>query len=79
MSDKIDLVKLRKNFYRDSYYKASSALLMALVIVILLCMMVVYFYMVQPSPDFYATSVDGKLTPLNSMDTPNYSNKPLIE
>lgn len=72
-------VKGRKNFYRDFYRGACTALFFALIIIVILSLMILYLYITRPQPDFYATSIDGKLVQLTPMETPNYSSKPLIQ
>lgn len=42
-------------------------------------MLVTYLYTTKPTPDFYATSYNGKLIKLTPMNAPNYSSTPLIQ
>lgn len=79
MNQTIEEVKNRKYFYRDYYRRACTALWIALVIIIVLSLLLLYLYIQRPTPDFYATSSDGKLVPLVPLDSPNYSHVPLIE
>ncbi len=74
----LDRVKGRKNFYRDYYRRAYNLLWFALSIIVVLSFLNIYLYITRPMPDFYATSSDGKLVKLNSMEAPNYSNTSLI-
>lgn len=79
IGDQLTLVKARKNFYRDNYRRVCLALLTSLILMFVLSFLVVYFFIEQPLPDFYATSMNGKLSHLTPLSTPNYSSKPLIE
>lgn len=71
MGNRIELLKSRKGFYRDNYNLACSALLLTLFIILILGALVIYLAIFLPTPDFYASSQDGKLTRLISSDFPN--------
>jgi intracellular multiplication protein IcmL len=77
-NDLIELVKARKSFYRDHYHNMSTLLIGVLLLIIICNLFILYLYIARPIPDFYATSMDGKLVLLTPLDTPNYSSKPLI-
>jgi len=77
-NDLIELVKSRKSFYRDHYHSISTLLILVLVLLVICNLLIVYVYIQRPLPDFYATSMDGKLIQLTPLDTPNYSSQPLI-
>lgn len=77
-NDLIDLVKAQKSFYRDRYHSMNTWLIAVLLFIILCNLTIIILYIKQPSPDFYATSMDGKLVQLIPLGTPNYSDKPLI-
>ena len=77
-NDLIELVKSRKSFYRDNYHGMSTLLIVVLAFLVLCNLLIIYLYIQRPQPDFYATSMDGKLIQLAPLDTPNYSSKPLI-
>lgn len=79
ISDQLALVKTRKNFYRDNYRRACTALLISLALILVLSFLVAYLFIQRSLPDFYATSMNGRLTHLTPFSTPNYSSKPLIE
>lgn len=75
----LEVIKARKNFYRDYYRNLSGILIGLFVLIIVLNVLIVYLYITRPIPNFYATSMDGKLIQLVPLDKPNYSSKPLIE
>ncbi len=77
-NDLIELVKQRKNFYRDHYHGMSTFLIVVLFFIFLFNLFILYLYIIRPVPDFYASSMDGKLVQLMPLNTPNYSSTPLI-
>ena len=70
MGSRIELVRSRKGFYRDNYNRVCIGLLCSLVIILLLSGLVIYLAVFRPVSDFYATSMDGKITRLVSLDSP---------
>lgn len=75
----IDETKSRKGFYRNLYRKELVVLIVLLVSQLVLIGMIMYVITHQTNPDFYATSSDGKLTPLKAMPAPNNSGVPLLK
>lgn len=71
MGNRIELLKSRKGFYRDNYNRVCSALLLTLFIILILSALVIYLTIFSPTPDFYASSQDGKLTRLVSFESPS--------
>ena len=71
MGNRIELLKSRKGFYRDNYNRVCSALLLTLFIILLLSVLDIYLAIFTPTPDFYASSQDGKLIRLVSSDFPS--------
>ncbi len=71
MGNRIELLKSRKGFYRDNYNRVCTALLLTLFIILLLSVLDIYFAIFIPTPDFYASSQNGKLTRLVSSDFPS--------
>lgn len=78
LSQTLNMIKSRKNFYRDCYYRALRFLLGCFFIILVLLLLLILLVFSRPEPDYYATSSNGKITQLKSLDTPNYSNTPLI-
>jgi len=74
-----DAIKNSKFFYRDHFRHICNILLVLMVLVLMLDLAIFYIYVQRPLPDFYASSSDGKLTQLTPLNTPNYSNTPLIQ
>lgn len=76
--DALELVRLRNNFYRDNYRRLAVALLVLLGLNAILVGMVVYQYTTRPEPRYFATSADGKITPLYALDVPVVSASALL-
>ena len=70
MGSRIELIKSRKGFYRDNYNRACIGLLIALVTILLLSALVIYLAVSRPVSDIYATSMNGQITRLVSLDSP---------
>lgn len=70
VDDAIELVKLRNNFYRDNYRRVVLALLVVLLINVGLIAIIIYQYQSRPEPRYFATSADGRITPLYSLSRP---------
>lgn len=79
LSDVLEKIKLRKNFYRDCYYRALSFLLFTSLVIAVLLLAIVFLAANRPEPDYYATSMSGKITKLRALEQPNYSSTPLIQ
>ena len=73
MGNRIEQLKSRKGFYRDNYNRVSVGLLLGLVIILLVSGIVIYLTIYSPTPDFFASAQDGKLTRLVAVDSVNYS------
>jgi intracellular multiplication protein IcmL len=71
VGNRIELLKSRKGFYRDNYNRVCTALLLTLFIILMLSGTVIYLTIFTPTPDFYASSQDGKLVRLVLSDFPN--------
>ena len=70
VGSRIELVRSRKGFYKDNYNRVCIGLLVALIIILLLSGLVIYLAIFRPVSDFYATSMDGKITRLVSLGSP---------
>lgn len=69
----IALVALRNQFYKDSYRKIMMAVLLSILLNVVLVAFVVYLKSNPPKPKYFATSINGRITPLFPMDQPNQS------
>lgn len=68
--DALELVRLRNNFYRDNYRRVVGALLVLLLVNFILVGVVFYQIYDRPSPQYFATSVDGRITPIFPLSEP---------
>lgn len=73
------VVGLRNNFYRDSYRKVMSTLLFALIIIAALVTALVYVITHPPEPKYFATTIQGRITPLVPLSQPNTSPSALLQ
>jgi len=61
--DALTAVALRNQFYKDSQRKVILALLLAIVVNLVLGSMLVYILTHPPAPRYFATSINGRITP----------------
>lgn len=66
----LELIRLRNNFYRDNYRRVVMGLLFLLVINFILVGIILYQVTNRPTPQYFATSIDGRITPLYALSEP---------
>lgn len=71
--DALKAVALRNNFYKDSQRKVLLTLLVSVFANILLASMLTYIITHPPEPKYFATSINGRITPLYPLSEPNQS------
>jgi intracellular multiplication protein IcmL len=74
-----ELVKLRNEFYRDNYRRVFTALLFMIIVNIVLIGIVYYQLTHRPTPQYFATSSDGKITRLQPLSQPIISARVLLQ
>lgn len=77
--DALTVVGLRNQFYKDSQRKVMLALLIALLINMVLGGLLVYIMTHPPEPRYFATSINGRITPLFPLDQPNQSDSAVLQ
>ncbi|MGB6976519.1 MAG: type IVB secretion system apparatus protein IcmL/DotI [Gammaproteobacteria bacterium] len=77
--DAYELVRLRNNFYRDNYRRVLSFLLIMVIINLILCVVIGYLVTHRPTPQYFATSADGRITPLYPLTQPVVSKSELLQ
>src|SRR4051812_27302179 len=77
--DALEVVKLRNNFYRDNYRRVVLALLFMILINIGLVAIIGYMVTHRPTPVYFATSSDGKITQLHALSEPVVSTAELLQ
>lgn len=79
MSEALTTVMLRNEFYRDSYRRVLWALLLSLFVNIGLGILLFYMITHPPQPKYFATSINGRITPLVPLNEPNQSDSAILQ
>jgi intracellular multiplication protein IcmL len=77
--DAIAVVGLRNEFYRDNHRKTVWLLFLCVFIIVILGGGLVYIVTHPPQPQYFATTIDGRVTPLVPLDQPNMSTSALLQ
>lgn len=75
----VTMVGLRNRFYRDSYRRVQFLLLLSVLINVGLGGVLVYMIENPPQPRYFATSVNGRITPLYPLNKPNQSDSSVLQ
>nr|WP_233586529.1 type IVB secretion system apparatus protein IcmL/DotI [Legionella sp. km772] len=77
--DALAVVQLRNQFYKDSQRKVMLALLIAILANFLLGGLLFYIISHPPAPKYFATSINGRITPLFPLNEPNQSDSAVLQ
>lgn len=77
--DALEIVRMRNSFYRDNYRRLVGILLIMILINILLVGSIIYLISSRPAPVYFATSADGRITPLYALSQPVVSPSELLQ
>lgn len=77
--DALVAVKLRNEFYKDSQRKIILALFVSIVVNFILGSLLVYIVTHPPTPKYFATSINGRITPLVPLSMPNQSEASILQ
>lgn len=77
--DTLTAVVTRNQFYRDGQHKMVIMLLLSMVTNILLVAAIGYIFLHPPEPKYFATSINGRITPLFPLDEPNQSDSAVLQ
>lgn len=77
--DALTAVVLRNNFYRDGQRKMILVLLVSMIANFVLASMLVYLVTHPPAPKYFATSINGRITPLFPLNEPNQSDSAVLQ
>ena len=77
--DALTTVVARNKFYQDGQHKMIIMLLLSLITNILLVGAIGYIFLNPPSPRYFATSINGRITPLFPLDEPNQSDSAVLQ
>ena len=72
-------VSLRNNFYKDSSGVVMKVLLISILLNCLLGFMLFYLVTNPPPPKFFATTINGRITPLFPLNDPNQSDAAVLQ
>lgn len=77
--DALTKVVLRNEYYRDGYRKTAVMLVGSLFANLLLCGLITYYFTHPPAPRYFATSIDGRITPLFPLNEPNQADSAILQ
>jgi intracellular multiplication protein IcmL len=77
--DVLTTVVMRNNFYRDGQRKMIIILLLSIIANFVLASMLVYIVTHPPTPKYFATSINGRITPLFALNEPNQSDSAVLQ
>jgi intracellular multiplication protein IcmL len=72
-------VAMRNTFYRDGQRKLMIALLLSVLINLVLASFLVYLVTHPPQPKYFATSINGRITPIFPLNEPNQSDSAVLQ
>lgn len=75
----MEKVIIRNEFYRDGQRKTISILLVSMTVNLLLSALLAYLMTHPPLPKYFATSINGRITPLFPLDEPNQSDSAVLQ
>ncbi|MFT4058651.1 MAG: type IVB secretion system apparatus protein IcmL/DotI [Legionella sp.] len=77
--DALTVVTLRNKFYKDSQRKVMLALMVSLIVNLVSAFMLIYMITHPPLPKYFATSINGRITPLFPLNEPNQSDSAVLQ
>lgn len=77
--DALKIVALRNEFYKDRQRIVVLALLLSIAINMVQLALLIYMYTHPPAPRYFATSINGRITPLFPLDEPNQSDAAVLQ
>ena len=77
--DALTVVALRNKFYKDSQRRVIFALLISIVVNFVMGLLLVYMITHPPAPRYFATSINGRITPLYPLSEPNQSDSAVLQ
>ncbi|WED43625.1 type IVB secretion system apparatus protein IcmL/DotI [Legionella cardiaca] len=77
--DALTMVAMRNSFYRDGQRKIIVALLLSILINFVLGSLLFYLLTHPPAPKYFATSINGRITPLYPLNEPNQSDSAVLQ
>lgn len=78
MSEALERIKLRNDFYKDNFRRIVFVLLLSLFINLVLMGVVLFMSTKQPEPVYFATTPEGQLFSVKSLDSPILENSAIL-
>ncbi|OGT50645.1 MAG: type IV secretion protein DotI [Gammaproteobacteria bacterium RIFCSPHIGHO2_12_FULL_41_15] len=75
----IEKVMIRNEFYRDGQRKTVLILMVSMIVNLLLGSLLTYLMTHPPLPKYFATSINGRITPLFPLEEPNQSDSAILQ
>ena len=72
-------VTLQNKFYSDHQKKMMGALLVSVLAFLFISLFLLYMITHPPQPKYFATSTNGRITPLLALDQPNQSDSAVLQ
>lgn len=79
VDDTLAAVALRNKFYHDGQRKLVIGFLISLFVNVLMGLMLFYVLSHPPMPKYFATSIDGRITPLSALNEPNQADSAVLQ
>ena len=64
LGTKLDIARLRSDFYRDKYRKTLRNLIISACFIVALICVIIYLVLSKKSPQYYATTTEGQIIPM---------------
>jgi intracellular multiplication protein IcmL len=77
--DVLAKVAMRNSFYRDGQRKIMFVLLVSMIGNFILCGTLAYLLTHPPAPKYFATSINGRITPLVALNMPNQADSAILQ
>lgn len=78
-TDALEVVALRNEFYKDGQRKIVLALLVSVLINVVQIGTLVYLLTHPPAPQYFATSISGRITPFYPLNEPNQADSAILQ
>ncbi len=78
-ADALEVIKHRNEFQKDAHHRVLIALLLSVILNFILGFAFVYLVEHPPAPQYFATTINGRITPLIPLDQPNMPPSTLLQ
>jgi intracellular multiplication protein IcmL len=77
--DALTTVVMRNRYYRDGRQNLIIVLILSMISNVLLALAITYIFTHPPAPKYFATSINGRITPLVALNEPNQSDAAVLQ